>query len=433
MPAERRRGRCLAAVALLLLTGIPLLASQAPAPPAEAEEVLGAPSALSLSGSGAEPRLTVAAGTRLYERPTLTSPALLTFDADTELEALASQGAWRRVRVGALKGWVLVKTSEASAAEPARRPATDVDPDRLARARAAFAAPPTEGTLGPFTLLTDVSDGRLVERLAAVANNLGTAFAERYGTTPPAAGKEWVVLFRDLAAYREFAESEPQIAEVAALGHAGGGLAALAQGELAEAELSGLLVHELTHLLAHRTFGNDLPPWLDEALAEDLAYCQVDGRGRLRLGTLAGSTVISDALARDPLARLTVGREIELRGPRSVLRRLVDAWGSSERLPLEDILDLSWSELAAGRDRGTHYAEAAFFVRYLLDGGQRGDAAAFRAYLAAIAAGGVADSPALLARLGRPATRLESELGAWLQRQAALELPGNTGRPPARP
>jgi hypothetical protein len=86
---------------------------------------------------------------------------------------------------------------------------------------------------------------------------------------------------------------------------------------------------------------------------------------------------------------------------------------------VEELLRMERAPFLAGEGE-LHYALSALWVRYLLDGGL---AAPFRAWLAAVAAGGDAGPEALRSHLGRDWTRLEQGFRAWLDRQVRRMSP----------
>ena len=61
------------------------------------------------------------------------------------------------------------------------------------------------------------------------------------------------------------------------------GLAAFALGRN-PLETRVIFVHELTHLLSRNALGEGLPAWLDEGMAEDLAWCRTDADGSAPAG-----------------------------------------------------------------------------------------------------------------------------------------------------
>lgn len=386
----------------------------APSPPAPEEEpVLGTPSGFA---AAEEERLEVAAGLRLRERPDLQAPILVRVDAASELPVLERRGKWVRLRYGVYRGWARLDGEEGPlTAARAGSAGQGTDPARLARARALLAAG-REISLGPYRLLTDLDDARLLARLDVLAGSVRQVYRERLGLEPPPPAGEVVVLFGREADYRRFSAGEETLEGLEAHGHAGGGMAALAAEDKEPEALAALLVHELVHLENRRAFPGELPPWLEEGLAEDLAYSRLDAGGRLQPGTLGGHAI----QRRDRLGNL---EQMELAGARAALSRLLQGWDDRRRRPLEELLSLSWYELVEPSVRPILYPQSAFFVRFLLDGGDPGLAAGFRAYLAQVAAGGPAGGATLAAHLERSWREVEAAYLAWLRRQASQHLP----------
>ncbi len=424
----------------LVSTLVSLLASAPPRLAARAEEaVLGTRAGFDLSGSPAE-TITVEAGTRLRERPDLRAPEIQFIDEPLELPIVERQPPWVRVAYGDLRGWMLSRSQELRTAKPAAGESRAwssanawVDREALTRANAFLGAGARLETLGPYRLLTDVEPGKLLNSLAAIARSLPASYAERYGLSSPEPGEETVLLFARAESYRAFTDAEPGLAQLEPSGHAGNGIAALAVAERDEAE--ALLVHELVHLLNRRALGLavDLAPWLDEGLAEDLAYSQVDSSGRLRLGSLAGRTRSTNSVG-GSLGKLAGDSfQITTLGPRALLLDLIARWSEPDRPPVLEILDLGWSEFADPESRSLLYPASGFLVRYLLDGsgfdgpGPQGSgrrsAPAFRTFLQAVAAGGASDGRTLLAALGTSEKELEAGFSAWLRAQAGIVEP----------
>lgn len=285
-------------------------------------------------------------------------------------------------------------------------PAATADAARLAKARDAMRPLGRETSLGPWRLLTDAAIGELTG-LDAVAQNLAEAYRARYGLAAGPGPGQAVVIYASDTPYRTFARSDGS-PMLAARGHAGGGLAVFALGHN-QLETRLVLVHELTHLLSRSALGEKLPAWLDEGLAEDLAWCRVDAAGRLQPDTL-------DVREERP-APEEVGAPRES-GPRAI----VDDWLKRARAgriaPLAAILapeSRLFADLAARRDATT---ASAMLIRWCLAEPAR--SAAFREFLKAVSQGGPADANALAAALGTDAPGLQRE---FLQHLRDLRIP----------
>jgi hypothetical protein len=183
-------------------------------------------------------------------------------------------------------------------------------------------------------------------------------------------------------------------------------------------EVTALLVHELSHLLAERAFGRELPPWLAEGLAEELALCRLTRSGSVLPGTLRGR-VRARPLDVNPNRPLLVGRyEVSADGAYGALAALLAAQRRGAAQSLPELLALSPAEFTRFDGRRERYTASAFFVRFLLDGRGHRARAAFQAFLAAVAQGGPADAAAVAAALGEPLSLLERDFAAWLRLQA---------------
>lgn len=402
-----------------------------PAASQETEEALGAPAAFDTLG---EERVPVAAGSVLRELPDPRAPALATVDAGTELPLLERRGGWVRVRYGALKGWVLEEGSAGdSGGLPGPLPGRSPDPELLSRARFHLNGPGAPGRLGPFAFYTDLDDPDFLGFLERVVEDLLRVYRERFGLEvgldlglggdldpdAPEGGREALVLFSREDGYRAFAEGDVALAGLEEGGFAGFGLAALYAGSRGRQEVASLLVHEVTHLLNARALGPRTPPWLEEGLADSLAYSRIDASGRLQPEELGGAVREQRAEVRDGRGR-RAGWEVTVttRGGRGALQRLAEALDRGDLPPPSTLTSLGWRELVEPRAREVAYAESAFFVRWLLAG--EGRAAGFREYLRSVAAGGAGEGSDLLRALGEDWQDLDRGFRRWLRERALL-------------
>jgi hypothetical protein len=266
--------------------------------------------------------------------------------------------------------------------------------------------------------VTDVEDGTLLAGLDRLASSLDEVFEERYGIAPPPVEPgETVLLFADEATYRRYAaEEDVDLASLGLAAHAGGGLAALYVGDRDGSTVAALLAHEVTHLITHRTLGPELPPWLEEGLADDVGFSRIDKDGRIVPGTLGGET--ASRVRRRPLGRGTVRveQEREISGARASLLRLA-RWVETGGLPsLEELVSLSQEELLSSERRAVWYPLSAFFVRYLLD--REATAEVFRQFLAGAVVPGDLAGERLIALLGTDWDRLQRGFESWLRAEA---------------
>jgi hypothetical protein len=284
---------------------------------------------------------------------------------------------------------------------PLPLPGRPPEPGLLAVAVERLSGPRRELRLGPYGATTDVEDAPLLALLDALARDVEAVYQSRYGLAPVGQAREQIVLYGDGDDYRRLARENARIASIDSAGHTVSGLVLLHAGERPASEVGATLVHELAHLLNRRALGPALPPWLDEGLAEDLAQSRLSPAGGLEPGSLGG-----EAYDR--------GDHVELRGGLAAALVLQRAIAEGQAPRVEALLASPWDEfVAAGREQ--RYDAACFFVRYLLDGEGGALRPAFRAYLAAVAAGGPADGEALRERLDRPWPLLDLGWHAWLQ------------------
>lgn len=377
------------------------------------EEILGAPAAPA-PGRLDEERVPVEAGAVVRADPDRGAPVLATVDAATELPLLERRDAWLRVRYGALKGWVLAAGVAPPEWHPADEPWTvapssttpgaagRAESERIERARRLLGEAAREAPLGDFRLLTDLGAAESPERLPAIAAGLRRTYEERYGlaTRPGPVGT--VVLFRTEADYRSYEAADPSVAGLSLDGHASGSVAALFLGDRTGEELLPLVIHELTHLLNRRAFLAIPPPWIEEGVANDLAYSRADRQGRLLPGTVGGEAAEGR-------------RVVRFSGPFAALSRLAKASNQARLTPLAELTDATWPEFQRPEGRPLRYAESAFFLRYLLDADRGRRAESTRGWLAALAAGETGPPADLAGILGTRWPELDAAFASWLR------------------
>ncbi len=273
------------------------------------------------------------------------------------------------------------------------------DPEKLTEARQLFFGKETVGRLGPYSLISDVTDAALLSLLDGIAVGVQESYVQRYGRVPIGRAVETIVVYRREGPYRLLLSKWNRIHGLPASGHTGFGLVASYQGDRLPAELAQTLVHELVHLLNRRALGPALPPWLDEGIADDLSYSRTTSSGHLILGSLGE-------------IRIEAANRYVLKGGLASLALLAQPrHGEWSGLPA--LLDLDWQGFVGVDDIGLHYAESTFLVRCLLaDRCGDGSRESFSSFLKGISEGGSAESSALL-------LSLDSE---WSQVEAALRL-----------
>lgn len=412
-----RRFGPLLPLAILLAAAGPA-AARAPARAGE-PELVGAPADLGAQ----EERLAVPEGTPLRASPDARAAALATVDAAIELPVLETRGEWTRVRYAGLVGWVRpgrpgpgALPDEAPEPPPAP-PAGDAGsreaprPEVLAALEARLGPPAAAlPRLGPWTLYTDLDDDGLLGFLDRLAADLPNLYRERYGLDPGPAGGEAVVLFAREADYRAFAEEAGGLVGIGEGGHTAPGLAALYAGGRDRSELASLLVHELTHLLNARALGPRTPPWLEEGLANDLAYSEIGRTGRLEPGTVGGRE--------QRQLRTETGRGTSFRtswdGGKGAVVSLSRSLRRGELPPVEVLVHMSWRELVDPAHRSLRYAQSTFWARYLLDR----EPDPFRRYLWHFAAGGSDDPRLLIDALGGEWAAVDDGFRRWFLARA---------------
>jgi hypothetical protein len=354
--------------------------------------------------------ISVEPGSPLYREPDTGSNPLAVIEVETELEVLERREDWLRVRHGALTGWISTRDEEGSA-RPSARASTE-SARQIARAREVFGPAERPGFFGEFSLYTDVEDKRLLSSLEKVSRHLPEAYASRYGLQGEPSGREAILLFEREADYRAFtlesfgdhARHRPDLR-----GHSAPGIAVLYVGDHSLEEVAAVLVHELTHLLNRRVFAEPIPPWLEEGLANDLGFCRIDGRGRLRFATLGGRGVVIEQPEYEEGGFLRIDRRVNLTGPVASLRSVRERWMLPEGHSATLLTDLGWDEFTELENRSLNYAASAFLVRYLLDSEGNGSsgwlAEGFRSFLRSVAAGEDAGAQELVECLGQERDR----------------------------
>ncbi len=378
----------------------------------DATEILGRRSAIQLGNH--EPEwVRVASETQVYEQPSKTSTVIEIFAEPIDLEILERQGAWVRIQFRGWLGW-LVPDGEAAGANRGVPLQYTPDEERLLRARSILDDDIEATRLGPFELFTDVNDAKLLERLSEVATKLPDAYKQRFGLDPGAKATEVIVLFSRHEDYVRFESGEPDIAGTGTRGYTGRGISVLSVGDDEVDSTTEILVHELTHILNRRVFGMNSPAWVEEGLADDLAYCKVSPDGRLRLGTLGGVT--SRNMTSDVSGRYRI--DFEITGGRSMLANLLSRWGDAQRPSLVELLEMPWIEFIQPEVRSLHYAESAFLVRYLFDSKKAAYGQSLHEYLQALATSGMPQGETLWSYTDEDPEKVESAYFKWLRKTA---------------
>lgn len=411
----------------------------------EEPEILGAPSAWGEEALS-EARVTVPGGTQLRELPDRRASTLAIVDADVELAELERRGDWVRVRYGSFRGWVWLgdgpppagesgwdlltrapgpseppSTPPGAASSPAAGTAEGPDPRLLERAREILGEGAMHRDLGPWTLITDVSDTKLLDSLERLAGEVVEAYRERFDlelALPGGAGtgavKEVAILFDEEESFRSFTGSRTPVDALEPAGQAGFGVAAMARGDRTAEAVRSLFVHEVVHLLNRRSIGPRTPAWLEEGMAEALAISRIAPSGALDPEALGGS-VRTRAELRGTSGQRQVA--VEISGGLSLLELVRRAAAHGTLPSLEELTAERWQDLADRDVRTLRYAQSALFVRFLLDGDRRRWRPGFRGYLRGVAVGEPGEGERL------PGDRLLEALGldGWAPLEKGFE------------
>lgn len=400
---------------------IPVPAVVGSAPPAPGES------------AGSE-MLWLAPGSPLRAAPRLDARILSTLERYTalpftrhfaapSLEGEERPANWHRVFHEGRFAWVRVVEPEPGqpplGRDPAPvRPVTSLtpDPERLDLALRLLGTDRSSGRLGPYLLYTDVTDPYLLQRLSAVAAQIEPIYQHRYGVELVGEPGEAIVVFARRDAYRVFQTAWSDLAGLPAAGHAGAGMLSFFIEGRQFNELVSTLVHELVHLLNRRALGPALPPWLEEGLAEDLTWAEIDPTGRLRPGTWGGDRVHT-VERRERRAGVIIGDTVT--GGLAVYRtlpRFVDTLENGGAPRLDALFDLGWEDFVRTR-RQVHYLQAGLFVRFLLEDREMNPR--FRTFLQATAEGRPLTAERFRGTFGMSWEEMETRFVAWVATEAS--------------
>ncbi len=364
----------------------------------------------------------VLGGMDLRARPAVDAAATYRFDTLARAGKIERRGDWYKVDYNGRIGWVLLEGYDEDAEVPygetpePPRPVAARPPDeeRLAAARGYLRGRERAVPLGAHTLYTDDDNDSLLAHLDKVAGQLEALYGSRYGVVPIGTAAEAVVLYQSDIAYRLVQQRTERLAGLNAAGHNSKGVAVLYSGGRSRSDVTATVVHELTHFLNRRAVGPQLPPWLDEGLADDLALLRIDEEGRIHPGELSGR-------------RRQQGKRHQFQGGLASLWRLREAARRGDLPRLPELISTDWEGFVHSPKIQLHYAAAAFWVRYLVEGEDGRHAAGFRAFLAAVAAGEPPAVETLQAKLGEPWSKLDAGFRSWIEKHAAnLELPAGS-------
>ncbi len=363
------------------------------------------------------------AGMELKTGPSVDAATVYEFEHLARAGKIERRGDWYHVDYHGRDGWVLLEGYDENAeipygevADPPRPvPARAPNEQRLAEARKYLGAGERVARLGPYDFYTDSRDDELISHLGTVVEQLEAVYAERYGRRPIGTAAEAVVLLRSDIAYRLVRRHTERIADLDSAGHNSEGIAVLYSGGRSRSDVASTVIHELTHFLNRRALGPQLPPWLDEGIADDLALSRIEADGRIQPRQLGGG-------------RHRRGGELSLEGALASLWRLRDAARTGELPAVPELMSSDWDRFVQAPEIQLHYAAAALWIRYLIEGEDGRHAAGLRAFLDAVAAGEPPAAETLQAELGEPWSVLNAGFHAWIEERAAgVELPEGDG------
>jgi hypothetical protein len=278
--------------------------------------------------------------------------------------------------------------------------------DRIERAVALLGSPQSFIPLGPAILITDGEAPRLHEELERMIRGVPGIFSQHYQIPVDLSSGATVVLFDKEASYRAY-ESAIGLSGGELAGHASSDLLALYAGDRSKQGIIETFIHELVHLLTVRALGSDLPPWLNEGLAESMTFADRTGGDSMTLGPL------------DP-RHLRMNARRMITGPLAILGSLTEASERNQLPPLRELMQMDREAFAGAENRRELYALSAFWVHYLgtVD---TANVPGFRNYLAALSSGEVKPSDALAveAFLETEPDQLQSSFESWLRWVAA--------------
>jgi hypothetical protein len=215
--------------------------------------------------------------------------------------------------------------------------------------------------------------------------------------------------------YQGFTEAEGEVVDLASGGFSSIGFAATFTGARQGDDVAAIIAHELTHLTNRRRLSFELPPWLEEGLAEDMAVAAAGSDRCPKAGSWPeiSRRVWSAGSGKGEEIRVLETMSGKLRG----LACTVEAWRHS--VPdLRELSELEWGSFSHPQGRATRYASSALLVRFLLDdAGGVENRDAFRTYLRAGRDTGHFELDDLLDRLGVDQEQLTESVVRWAEAQ----------------
>jgi hypothetical protein len=313
---------------------------------------------------GARPIVWVEDGTPLLAEPEEGADVIERTDGIANLRVFERRGDWFDVRYRRTRGWVYLEDYEESDEPP-------------------LGSEP----LPPGPLEARAPDPERVQFARALLGAVG----EPGGV---------LVLFGDPDDFARYSDRELGIPGLTAAGVASSGIVAIVVGQRRDDEIAATAVHEVTHLLNRRSLGPALPAWLEEGLADDLAQSEIDPDG----------TLVTERLGGVSLRRFDGW---EWRGALASALALREAVDQGRLRPLAELTALDWREFVSEEPERPNYAQASFWLRFLLEDPEL--SVGLRAYLAGVAAGASAEGEELRRHLGRSWERLDADFERWIR------------------
>ncbi len=362
-------------------------------------------------------------GMELKAGPSADTATIYKFERLARAGKIERRGHWYHVDYHGYDGWVLLEGYDENAEIPYGEmpdpllpvPARAPDEQALAAVRKYLRGSERRARLGPYDLYTDSRDDDLISYLDLVTGRLEEVYAERYVRSPVCAAAEAGVRLRSDIASRLVRRQSERLVGLNSAGHNSEGIAVLYSGSRSRSDIASTVTHELTHFLNRRAIGPQLPPWLDEGIADDLALSRIDQEGRIQPSELGGGGHRHD-------------RGLTVKGGLASLWLLRDAARAGKLPPVLELVSADWDRFVHTPKIQLHYATAAMLIRYLIDGDDSRYAAGFRAFLNAIASGEPPSADLLQAKLGEPWEELDAGFRAWIEERAAsARLPPGAG------
>lgn len=406
-----------------------ILLQQAETPAVETpEQILGKPANWRLEEDAHRSTIAVERGTALLADPW--DGAWIVGEAPGgPLPVWGRTPGWRQVVFGNLVGWI--RTDRTA------RP-TDAAPDapsREAQSRSSVVAPhsirkllldragellgerATTRKLGPFELLTDLQDEKLLSFLDHLATSVEDAYEKSYELGSQSGSEGTLILFSRKWDYRVLRSQATLGRGEPVDGFEMDAVAVLHREQRDRAQLQRVFVHELTHVLNRWHLAPSAPLdvsrpsevalWLEEGIATDLSFSRIDRRGRIDAKKLSREV-------------RRAGGFIHYDGATAGLLSLAQRIRSGSLPTTAELVTLEREDFLSSEEASIHYLQSATLVRFLSnDAGLR---APFLAFLQAVSQGRT-DSTDLLQALPIEPVELDRRYREWTLDLARGEIP----------